>query len=95
GAVSEYDGCPKDNASFVCNKERSSARAAPRTQKCSGSHATRSAISLPGSLTAKDSYDNAKLACPAGVQRVLASLTSPKEVDFVLKELQIMSVLVE
>ncbi|TNN76651.1 Attractin [Liparis tanakae] len=42
-------------------------------------------------LTAKDSYDNAKLACRSH-NAVLASLTTQKEVDFALKELQIMSV---
>lgn len=44
-------------------------------------------------LTAKDSYDNAKLAC-RGHSAVLASLTTQKKADFVLKELQIMSVVV-
>lgn len=44
-------------------------------------------------ITAKDSYDNAKLACRSH-NAVLASLTTQKKVDFVLKELQIMSVLV-
>lgn len=44
-------------------------------------------------ITAKDSYDNAKLAC-RGHNAVLASLTSQKKVDFVLKELHIMSMVV-
>lgn len=44
-------------------------------------------------ITAKDSYDNAKLACRSH-NAVLASLTTQKKVDFVLKELQIMSVVV-
>lgn len=44
-------------------------------------------------ITAKDSYDNAKLACRSH-NAVLASLTTQKKVDFVLKELQIRSVLV-
>lgn len=41
-------------------------------------------------LTAKESYDNAKLSC-RGHSGVLASLTSTKKVDFVLKELQTMA----
>lgn len=44
-------------------------------------------------ITAKDSYDNAKLACRSH-NAVLSSLTTQKKVDFVLKELQIMSVVV-
>uniref|UniRef100_A0A7N6C2W6 Attractin n=1 Tax=Anabas testudineus TaxID=64144 RepID=A0A7N6C2W6_ANATE len=40
-------------------------------------------------ITAKDSYDNAKLACRSH-NAVLASLTTQKKVDFVLKELHIM-----
>lgn len=44
-------------------------------------------------ITAKDSYDNAKLACRSH-NAVLASLTTPKKVDFVLKELQMMSAVV-
>ena len=44
-------------------------------------------------ITAKDSYDNAKLACRSH-SAVLASLTTQKKVDFVLNELQIMSVVV-
>lgn len=38
-------------------------------------------------MTAKDSYDNAKLACRSH-SAVLASLTTQKKVQFVLKELQ-------
>lgn len=38
-------------------------------------------------ITAKDSYDNAKLACRSH-NAVLASLTTQKKVQFVLKELQ-------
>ncbi|KAL0177686.1 hypothetical protein M9458_026580, partial [Cirrhinus mrigala] len=37
-------------------------------------------------ITAKDSYDNAKLACRSH-QAVLASLTTQKKVQFVLKEM--------
>lgn len=44
-------------------------------------------------ITTKDSYDNAKLTC-RNHNAVLASLTTQKKVDFVLKELQIMSVVV-
>ena len=45
-------------------------------------------------ITANDSYDNAKLTCRSHSSAVLASLTTQKKVDFVLKELQIMNVLV-
>lgn len=38
-------------------------------------------------ITANDSYDNAKLACRSH-SAVLASLTTQKKVQFVLKELQ-------
>lgn len=41
-------------------------------------------------ITANDSYDNAKLACRSH-NAVLASLTTQKKVDFVLKELQTVS----
>lgn len=41
-------------------------------------------------ITANDSYDNAKLACRSH-NAVLASLTTQKKVDFVLKELQAVS----
>lgn len=41
-------------------------------------------------ITANDSYDNAKLACRSH-NAALASLTTQKKVDFVLKELQAVS----
>lgn len=41
-------------------------------------------------ITANDSYDNSKLACRSH-NAVLASLTTQKKVDFVLKELQAVS----
>lgn len=44
-------------------------------------------------ITAKDTYDNAKLACRSH-NALLASLTTQKKVDFVLKELQSMSLVV-
>lgn len=45
-------------------------------------------------ITANDSYDNAKLACRSH-NAVLASLTTQKKVDFVLKELQTVSRMVK
>lgn len=38
-------------------------------------------------ISAKDTYDNAKLACRSH-QAVLASLTTQKKVQFLLKEVQ-------
>lgn len=45
-------------------------------------------------ITANDSYDNAKLACRSH-NAILASLTTQKKVDFVLKELHTVSRMVK